>query len=158
MKSPRGDELERRPCLVETRRICSAQQRGQVHAVVRTCAVVSGEDFQCNEMAEPSDRHTEAQYGLDGLRRRHDLRLDPGRREEQVNDRAPDVVAREREPDGGQTSRGVLLDRRNDAPIAPLEVTDERLGVPIIGNEHGEVGVAGEPGLGAGRDREAADQ
>jgi len=80
-------------------------------------------------MAEPSDRYPEPWYGLDRLRRSHDLGFDPGRGEEQVDDCPSDVFTCEREPDGRQAPRDVLFDRGDDTPTAPLEVADESLGV-----------------------------
>jgi len=158
MESTPHDERERLPRLAERRGIRTGQQRGEVHAVVRTGAVVSREDLQGNEMAEPSDRHFEARYGLDRVRRGHDLGLDPGRGEEQVDDCPSDIFTCEREPDGRQAFRGVLFDRRDDTPTAPLEVADESLGVAIAGNEHREIGGARKSGFGAGGHRQAADQ
>lgn len=152
------DERERLPRLAQRRGLGTGQQCGEVHAVVRTRAVVSRQHLQGNEMAEPGDRYPEPWYGLDRLRRGHDLGFDPGRGEEQVDDCPSDIFTGEREPDGRQASHGVLFDRRDDAPGAPLEVADESLGVAIAGDEHREVGVARESGLGAGRHRQAADQ
>ncbi len=112
----------------------------------------------CGRVRSSRDRQSEARYGLDGLRRGHDLGFDPRGGKEQVDDDSADVFSRRREPDGRQASDGVLLDRRDDAPTPPLEIADESLGVTIAGDAHGQVGVARESGLGAGRDREAADQ
>jgi hypothetical protein len=53
-------------------------------------------------MAEPRDRDSEARYCFDVVGRSHDLGFDPGRGEEQVNDRPADVLASERQPDGRQ--------------------------------------------------------
>ena len=109
-------------------------------------------------MAEPSDRHPEARDGLDRLRRGHDLGFDPGRGEKQVDNRPADIRTGGREPDGRQAPGDVLFDRRDDSPVVPMERVNERLGVAVAGNEHGEIGVAREPRLGTGRHREAPDQ
>ena len=69
-----------------------------------------------------------------------------------------DVLAGGRQPHRRQASRDVLLDGGDDPPAARLEVADERLGVPIVGDEHGEIGVTRESGLGPRRHRQAADQ
>jgi len=92
------------------------------------------------------DRQSETRYGLDGLRRGHDLGFDPRGGKEQVDDDSADVFSRRREPDGRQASDRVLLDRRDDAPTPPLEIADESLGVTIAGDAHGQVGVARESG------------
>ncbi len=86
MQSTPHDERERLPRLDQGRGIRTGQQRGEVHAVVRTRAVVSREDLQGDEMAEPSDRYPEPWYDLDRLRRSHDLGFDPGRGEEQIDE------------------------------------------------------------------------
>jgi len=110
------------------------------------------------EVTEAGDRQSKARYGLDCLRLGYDLGFDPRRGKEQVDDDPAGLFSRRREPDGRHASDGVLLDRRDDAPTPPLEVADESLGVTIAGDTHGQVGVARQSGLGAGRDREAADQ
>ena len=150
MEPAPGDERERLPRLAQRRGIGTGQKRGEVHPVLWTCAVVSSEYLQGNEVAEPHNRHREAWYCLDPVGRSHDLGLDAGRGEEQVDDRPADVLAGERQPDGRQASRDGLLDRCDDLPPARLEVADERLGVPIVGDEHREIGVTREPGLAPG--------
>ena len=158
MKPAPRDERERVSRLAQCRGIGTGQQGGEVHAVLWARAIIAREHLQGDEMAEPSDRHFEARHGLDRVRRGYDLGLDSGRGEEQIDDRPADVLTRGREPDGRQASRDVLFDGRDDAPAAPLEVADERLGVAIVGNEHREIGIARESGLGASRHRQAADQ
>jgi len=69
-----------------------------------------------------------------------------------------DVLSGGREPDGRQPPGRFLLDRGDDPPPAPLKLAHESLGIVIIGDEHGEIGVTGQSRLGARRDRQAADQ
>ena len=152
------DQRERLPRFVQRRGVGAAEQRGEVDAVVRARAIVSGQHLQGDEMAEPGDRHAEARHRIDRVGSGHDLGLDPGRGKEQIHDGSGDIFARQGEPNGGEAARGLLLDRRDDPPAASLKVTDEGLGVAIVGNEHGEIGVTRQPGLRADRHRQAADQ
>lgn len=100
-------------------------------------------------MIASSDWDTEARNCLDRLRRGHDLGLDSGRSEEQVDDRAVGVLACEREPDGRQALRDVLFDRGDDTPATCLEIADETLSVAIVGNEHRKIGIPRQTRLGA---------
>jgi len=51
-----------------------------------------------------------------------------------------------------------LLDRGDDSPTARLQGAHEGLGVPIVGDEHREIGVSREPRLGPDRNGQAAHQ
>jgi hypothetical protein len=153
-----GDEIKGCPRLAQRGSIGAAQERGEVHPVLWSRTVVAREHLQGNEMTEACDRQREARDCLDPIRRRHDLQLDSGRGEEQVDHRSAFVRASEGQPDRREAPRGALLDCRDDSPTARLEVTNEPLGILIVGSEHGEIGVTREAGLGARRDRQATDQ
>ena len=88
VKPAAGDKGKGFSRLVERRGIGASQQGRDVHAVVRARAIVSCQHLQRDKMTKASDRHGETGDDLDWFRRGHDLGLDSGRGEEQIDDRA----------------------------------------------------------------------
>ena len=158
LKPAPRDERERLANLGQRRGIGAGQQCGKVHSILRTRAVVSRQHLQGNEMAEPSDRRGEARHRLDQVCRSDDFRFDAGRGKEQVDDGPEGTLTRWRKPDGRQTACSVLFDGGDHAPAAPLKRQDQRLGIPIVGHEHREIGVTRQPRLAPHRHGEAPDQ
>jgi hypothetical protein len=111
MESTLGNERERCASLVDSPDIGTAQQRTEIHAVMGSRAIVAREDLQGDQVAEARDGNAEAGNDLDRVCRRHDLGLDPGGGEQQIDDRATDVLASDGKPDCRQPAGGVLLDR-----------------------------------------------
>ena len=114
--------------------------------------------FKDGEIAEPSDRRGEARHRLDQVGRSDDFRFDAGRGKEQVDDGPEGTLTRWRKPDGRQTACSVLFDGGDHAPAAPLKRQDQRLGIPIVGHAHREIGVTRQPRLAPHRHGEAPDQ
>jgi hypothetical protein len=81
-------------------------QSAKVDDVLWPRAVVAREELQRNEMSNLCNRDHTAGEDLERIGRRHDRRLDPGRREEEVPDDTLRRFAGKRDPDG--TSRWAL--------------------------------------------------
>ena len=109
-------------------------------------------------MASAGDRNAETRHDLHDLRVSDDLPLDPRRGKQEIDDHAPLALPRWNQTDRRQPACRLLLHEGADAIPGALQLAYERLGVKVIRNAHGQVGVTREPWLGPDGDRQAAHE
>lgn len=104
------------------------------------------------------DRHRKIGEDLERVSGHHDLRLDPGGSEEQIQYDAGFILPTWDQPRARQTAGGLLFDDGRDAIATALKFTHEPLSVRVPDNADGEIDVAGEARLGPGRHRQGAHE
>jgi len=101
--------------------------------------------------------HGQKREDLDGLRIGHHFRLDPGRGEQEVDDRRR-LFRRGRQSGGGETAGGVLFDDGMHGQSLRAKAIQECFGLRVAGDGYGEIGITGESGFRANGNGEAPDE
>lgn len=157
MVSTGRNQRERLSCTRELGERGDAEQRSQVHQILRTPHVVAGQDLQGDQVPSPSDAHSQLGQDVDRLGIGHHLRFDPRRREQQVHDWSSWLIG-ECEPDGRKPSDGFLLDDGFDAVITSSKAVDEGFGFCIGGQRDGQICISRESRLSSNGHGQAADE
>jgi hypothetical protein len=153
---PLRDECHRLLRTLQLGSVGYEQQRPEVDVILRS-SLVTGQQLQRDQVTSRRNGHMDPRKYLQCRCGAHDLRLDPRGGEQQIHHRSDRCLRPATEPHRGQTLQAVVL-----KPLDDLErrhqACRELLGRHIIGDGHGEVDVAGEPGLGPDGDRQSPDQ
>ena len=116
MVSAGRNERQRRPRSFELGRRGHGKQGPQIGDVLRTLHVITGQDLQSDQVAGPGNAHLQVRQKLDPLGIGHDLRFDPGRGKQEIDNRSL-RLAGGKESDGSKPPDGLLLDNSFDAVV-----------------------------------------
>ena len=157
MVSALRDQRERGSRAIHVGAGCNAEKRPQIRDVLRTRDIVSGENFQRNQMCRRRDTDTQLREELHFLGRRDNLVLDPGGRKQEI-DQWTARFARTRQPCCGEAAHRFLFDERFNFVVAGTKTPNECFRFGVAANRDSDISVASESRFGSCRYRESADQ
>ena len=158
LEATRVNQGDGTACSVEVGGLRHAEQLDHIDLILRSGAVVSGEQLQRQEVAKAGDRDPQPGQDLQRLGGFNDLELDSGRCKQDVEHAAGLAFTFRGEARGGEAPGGFLFHEREDAVAPSLERVDRLLGGLVTRDGDDEVDVPSETGLGPHRHGEAPDQ
>ena len=81
-----GNQGERMPRTIQLGLGGDAQQCSEIDEILRAGHVVAGQHLECNQVSRRGDAHRQTWQEIEDLGLGHDLRFDPGRGEQQIDD------------------------------------------------------------------------
>jgi hypothetical protein len=134
-----------------------SKKSSQIADILWTSDIVSGKDLQGNQMCRRCDANTELWQQLDFVGFRHNLRLNSGRREEQVDDGTGGFWGSP-EPRCREASHRLLLNDCFDLVAGTTKGSNESFRFSVAGYGNGNISIAGESRFGACGNCQPTDQ
>ncbi len=151
------DEREGFPGSLELGRRGHAQQSPQIGNVLWTLDVVTGQDFQGDQMAGPGDAHPQLWQEVDRLGIGHHLRFDPRGRKQKIDDWGVGLAGGSKS-DRREPPHGLLLDDSFDAVTMDTQVVDEGFRLGVAGQRNHKISISRKPRFSSNRDGQTADE
>jgi len=157
MVSAGGNEREGHSCSLELGRRGHCKQCPQIGNVLWTPHVITGQDLQGDQVADPGDAHPQLRQKVDRLGIGDHLRFDPRRGEQEVDNRSLRLTGGN-ESDSSKPPDGLLLDNSLDAVVMGTQVVDEGFGLGIGGQRNNQIRISRKPRFSSNGNGKTADE